>query len=152
MNCLLRHRYMGILRAEWRVHISAIDEHDLVEQSLEWLCGIEGTVDWSKQKSFHGPSLETGIVKIERRKLAVDSLRRLGSTIHQKLLDDGLEKRLDEHKNLHVRISLSKLVRGELELSDDRVRETVVKGTFKIEAYPGQNHLDIATELIRSMT
>ena len=46
----------------------------------------------------------------------------------------------------------TKLVRGELELSDDRARETVVKGTFKIEAYPGQNHLDIATELIRSMT
>ena len=93
-----------------------------------------------------------GIVNIGRKKLARESLGRLGSETLQQLLSDGLEKRIDDDKNMHIRISLSKLVKGEVRLCTRDRSEAFVKGLFKIESYPGDNHLEIITELVRSMT
>ena len=143
---------MGILRAEWRIHACELDDIALIQKSLEWLSGIDDCVVWKKDKSFHGPPISTGIVKIGRKKLARESLGRLGSETLQQLLSDGLEKRIDDDKNMHLRISLSKLVKGEARLCTRDRSEAFVKGLFKIESYPGDNHLEIITELVRSMT
>ncbi len=143
---------MGILRAEWRIHACELDDIALIQKSLEWLSGIDDCVVWKKDKSFHGPPISTGMVKIGRKKLARESLGRLGSETLQQLLSDGLEKRIDDDKNMHLRISLSKLVKGEVRLCTRDRSEAFVKGLFKIESYPGDNHLEIATELVRSMT
>ena len=129
-----------------------LDDMALIENSLEWLSGIDDCVIWEKDKSFHGPPISTGMVKIGRKKLARESLGRLGSETLQQLLSDGLEKRIDDDKNLHLRISLSKLVKGEVRLCSRDRNEAFVKGVFKIESYPGEHHLDIITDLIRSMT
>ena len=143
---------MGILRAEWRIHACELDDIALIQKSLEWLSGIDDCVVWKKDKSFHGPPISTGMVKIGRKKLARESLGRLGSETLQQLLSDGLEKRIDDDKNMHLRISLSKLVKGEVRLCTRDRSEAFVKGLFKIESYPGDNHLEIITELVRSMT
>ena len=143
---------MGILRAEWRIHACELDDIALIQKSLEWLSGIDDCVVWKKDKSFHGPPISTGVVKIGRKKLARESLGRLGSETLQQLLSDGLEKRIDDDKNMHLRISLSKLVKGEVRLCTRDRSEAFVKGLFKIESYPGYNHLEIITELVRSMT
>ena len=143
---------MGILRAEWRVHACELDDIALIQKSLEWLSGIDDCVVWKKDKSFHGPPISIGMVKIGRKKLARESLGRLGSETLQQLLSDGLEKRIDDDKNMHLRISLSKLVKGEVRLCTRDRSEAFVKGLFKIESYPGDNHLEIITELVRSMT
>ena len=55
---------MGILRAEWRIHACELDDIALVQKSLEWLSGIDACVVWGKDKSFHGPPISTGTVKI----------------------------------------------------------------------------------------
>ena len=68
------------------------------------------------------------------------------------LLSDGLEKRIDDDKNMHLRISLSKLVKGEVKICSKDRSEAFVKGVFKIESYPGEHHLDVITDLLRSMT
>ena len=86
------------------------------------------------------------------KRQARESLGRLGSETLQQLLSDGLEKRIDDDKNMHLRISLSKLVKGEVRLCTRDRSEAFVKGLFKIESYPGDNHLEIITELVRSMT
>ena len=142
---------MGILRAEWRVHACELDDIALIQKSLEWLSGIEDCVVWERDKSFHGPPISTGIVRIGRKKLARESLGRLGSETLLQLLSEGIEKRIDDDKNLHLRISLSKLVKGEVRLSLRDRSETFVKGIFKIESYPGDNHLNIIADLVRSM-
>jgi len=152
MNGLFSPSDMGVLRAEWRVHACELDDIPLVQESLEWLTGIEGCVEWKEEKSFHGPKLSIGIVKIERKKLARECLRRLGSETLLELLSDGLESRIDDDKNLHLRISLSKLMKGEARLCSKSRNEAFVKGTFKIECYPGDSHLDVITELVRSMS
>ena len=152
MNGRFPPKDMGILRAEWRIHACELDDIALIQKSLEWLSGIDDCVVWKKDKSFHGPPISTGMVKIERKKLARESLGRLGSETLQQLLSDGLEKRIDDDKNMHIRISLSKLVKGEVRLCTRDRNEAFVKGLFKIESYPGDNHLEIITELVRSMT
>mgnify|MGYP001289430150 FL=1 len=143
---------MGILRAEWRIHACELDDMALLQKSLEWLSGIDDCVVWEKDKSFHGPPISIGIVGIGRKKLARESLARLGSETLMHLLSDGLEKRIDDDKNMHLRISLSKLVKGEVRLCSEERSEAFVKGVFKIESYPGEHHLKIITDLLRSMT
>ena len=93
---------MGILRAEWRVHACELDDIALIQKSLEWLSGIEDCVVWERDKSFHGPPISTGIVRIGRKKLARESLGRLGSETLLQLLSEGIEKRIDDDKNLHL--------------------------------------------------
>jgi len=144
-------RYMGVLRAEWRVHTTAFDDLKLIGDSMDWLCKKENCLEWSKEKSFHGPIMNTGLAKLNRKKVALDCLKNLGSEVHRALLADGLEKRIDGDKNLHIRISLSKLVRGEIRLVTTGNIETSVKGIFKIESYPGSSPKDIATKLIEGM-
>tara|TARA_Y100000766_G_scaffold284777_1_gene304593 strand:- start:749 stop:1207 length:459 start_codon:yes stop_codon:yes gene_type:complete len=151
MNGRFPPKDMGILRAEWRIHTCELDDMDLIQKSLEWLSGIEDCVVWEKDKSFHGPPISTGIVKIGRKKLARESLERLGSETLQQLISDGLENRIDKDRNLHLRISLSNLVRGEVRLCSRDRSEAFVKGVFKIESYPGDNHLEIITNLVRNM-
>ena len=145
-------RIMGVLRAEWRVHATALDDLKLIGDSLDWLCDTKDCVVWSKDRSFHGPVMNIGSVRLNRKKMAMNCLKRLGEEVHRDLLEDGLDMRIDDEKNLHVRISLSGLVRGELKLSKLGASETSVKGTFKIESYPGDNHLEIITDLVRGMT
>ena len=53
---------------------------------------------------------------------------------------------------MHLRISLSKLVKGEVKICSKDRSEAFVKGVFKIESYPGEHHLDVITDLLRSMT
>ena len=144
-------RYMGVLRAEWRVHTTAFDDLKLIGDSMDWLCKKENCLEWSKEKSFHGPIMNTGLAKLNRKKVALDCLKNLGSEVHRALLADGLEKRIDGDKNLHIRISLPKLVRGEIRLVTTGNIETSVKGIFKIESYPGSSPKDIATKLIKGM-
>ena len=152
MNGLFLRKDMGILRAEWRVHACELDDMALIQRSLEWLSGVDDCVVWEKDKSFHGPPVSIGVVRIGRKKLARESLARVGSETLMHLLSDGLEKRIDEDKNMHLRISLSKLVKGEVRIYSRDRSEAFVKGVFKIESYPGENHLDIITDLVRSMT
>ena len=151
MNGLLPPSNMGVLRGEWRVHACELDDVALVQESLEWLSGIDGCVKWVEEKSFHGPLLITGIVKLERKKLARECLKRLGRETLLELISDGLERRVDEDKNLHLRVSLSRLVKGEVRLCSKGRSEAFVKGIFKIEAYPGDDHIVVITDLLRSM-
>jgi len=43
-------------------------------------------------------------------------------------------------------------MKGEARLCSKSRNEAFVKGTFKIECYPGDSHLDVITELVRSMS
>ena len=60
---------------------------------------------------------------------------------------DDLITRIDEDNVLHIRLSISSLVRGSIELSDGS--EEQVKGRIKLEVYPGQDPLENAREMLQ---
>ena len=52
---------------------------------------------------------------------------------------------------MHIRIGLSRLVRGEVALVTEDDAVATAKGQFKIEAYPGSEPSVVITETILSM-
>tara|TARA_B110000438_G_scaffold2346_1_gene2439 strand:+ start:304 stop:552 length:249 start_codon:yes stop_codon:yes gene_type:complete len=78
-------------------------------------------------------------------------LKRLGNKTLDSILEDGIEKRIDDSKNLHIRLELSKLVSGEIYLSNNKTTSATVKGKFKIESYPGDSVTEVITDLIEKI-
>ena len=79
------------------------------------------------------------------------SLGRLGENILNELLKNDIRLRVDENKNFYVRLKLSELVRGEVSLADNNTSSSTVKGTFKIESYPGDSTIEIISNLIEEL-
>ena len=63
------------------------------------------------------------------------------------MIDNGLDRRVDEDKFLHVRLKLERLVQGQGVISDNS-QESVAKGKFKLEVYPGQDSVEVAENLL----
>ena len=87
--------------------------------------------------------------RIMKKKAAKLSLAHLGVDFLQQLADkDELEPRIDDQNVLHIRLSLSALVRGSIEFSEGL--EEQVKGRIKLEVYPGQDPVKNAQELLNN--
>ena len=142
---------MGLHSATWRIHASAVDDLDLLERSLRWLTGEDCELAVERGKSWHGSEQTILEATTKRKKDALQALERLGDEALAGLLEEGVSKRIDDEKIMHVRIGLSRLVRGEVALvtNDDVV--ATAKGQFKIEAYPGSEPSVVITETILSM-
>ena len=142
---------MGLHSATWRIHASAVDDLGLLEQSLRWLAGdgCELTID--KGKSWHGSPHTIMQARVSRKKAARESLARLGEAALANLIQEGIAKRIDAEKVMHVRVELSKLVQGEVRLAADGHTGATAKGQFKIEVYPGSEPVDVMGDKIRSM-
>ncbi len=76
------------------------------------------------------------------------ALTRLGDEVLEGLLDEGVSRRIDDEKVMHVRIRLSNLARGEIVLISEDDTVSVAKGQFKIESYPGSEPSDVIAETI----
>ena len=68
------------------------------------------------------------------------------------LYEEGIKKRVDDEKNIHVRISLSELCRGRVKMIEPGSRGSTVKGAFKIESYPGDDPIDVASRLVNELS
>ena len=140
---------MGLHGGAWRVHSSAVDDTEIIRQSLSWLCGSGVQVSMNYDKSSIGAKMCVFECKMKSRE-AEESLMRIDRESIRTILHENLDARVDEEKNLHVRLDLSKLVRGEAKLSEHH-NPSVVKGKFKLEVYQGQEATKIAEELLSSM-
>ncbi len=86
--------------------------------------------------------------QIHRKKAARESIAHLGAQLLSRLAQsDDLIARIDEENVLHIRLSISSLVRGSIELSEGS--EEQVKGRIKLEVYPGQDPLGNAREMLQ---
>ena len=141
---------MGLHSATWRIHASAVDDLDLLEGSLRWLTGEDCELAVERGKSWHGSEQTILEATTKRKKDALQALERLGDEALAGLLE-GVSKRIDDEKIMHVRIGLSRLVRGEVSLVTDDDSVATAKGQFKIEAYPGSEPSVVITETILSM-
>ena len=146
-----RAEVMGLHSATWRIHASAVDDLDLLEGSLRWLTGKDCELAVERGKSWHGSEQTILEATTKRKKDALQTLARLGDEALAGLLEEGVSKRIDDEKIMHVRIGLSRLVRGEVVLVTDDDAVATAKGQFKIEAYPGSEPSAVITETILSM-
>ena len=142
---------MGLHSATWRIHASAVDDLNLLEDSLRWLTGDDCNLTVEKDKSWHGSEQTVLEATTKRKKAALKALARLGDEVLERLLDEGVSRRIDDEKVMHVRIRLSNLVRGEIVIISEDDAVSVAKGQFKIESYPGSEPSDVITETILSM-
>ena len=133
---------MGVHGGEWRVHASAVDDIQVIEDSLAWLSGDITSVSTHKDKSALGAPMFTIISKMTAKQ-SIFSLGRLQSESVKRILDSGFGSRIDEDKFLHLRIDLDALCRGEGEISVDK-NAMVAKGRFKLEVYPRQSVNEVA--------
>jgi len=140
---------MGLHGGEWRIHASAVDDHELIIESLMWLSGEESEISIEKEKSTLGAPMQTICVKM-KSKNSLQSLRRIENSSLEYILENGLSKRIDEQKFLHIRLSLEKIVQGEASVMQGP-GGAIIKGKFKLEVYPGQEATIVAEELVSSL-
>ena len=137
---------MSLHRGVWEVYASAVDNVELITDALKWLSGENSKIEIEKEKSVFG-SLQTMIRSSMNSKDARFSLNLLSEDSKSALMNDNeIERRIDDEKNFHIRIKLSDLVRGDVKLSDSQ-EDVIVKGKFKIEAYPGDDTVTKITEI-----
>ena len=137
---------MSLHRGVWEVYASAVDNVELITDALKWLSGENSKIEIEKEKSVFG-SLQTMIRSSMNSKDARFSLNLLSEDSKSALMNNNeIERRIDDDKNFHIRIKLSDLVRGDVKLSDSQ-EDVIVKGKFKIEAYPGDDTVTKITEI-----
>ena len=137
---------MGLHGGEWRIHASAVDECNVIRDALNWLSGGTSEIVALKEKSTLGAPMQTISVKM-KGKQALSSLGTLENESLVSILENELDSRVDEDKFLHVRLNLEMLVQGKGIISHNS-HESVVKGKFKLEVYPGQDSIEIAENLL----
>jgi len=142
---------MGLHSVSWRVNVSALDQSELIQDSLKWIAGEKSSIEISKDKSFHGAEQYTIVAKNMKKKDSRKSLERLGEGVLKELLENNIQLRIDENKNFYVRLELSELVKGEISLADKNTVSSTVKGKFKIESYPGDSTIEVISNLIREL-
>ena len=119
----------------------------MIERALDWFTGGHAEISKEKVKSYHGAKMLMIHARIMKKKAAKLSLAHLGVDFLQQLADkDELEPRIDDQNVLHIRLSLSALVKGSIEFSEGI--EEQVKGRIKLEVYPGQDPVTNAQELL----
>jgi RNA binding exosome subunit len=138
---------MSLHSVIWRVHTSSLDDIELIMDGIKWLSGEEALISIDKDKSVHGAIQNMIEAKLNKKKLAIESLERLGIDTLEMISSD-LKARIDEDKNMHVRIDLTSLVQQRIKLSFAKNDGIIVKGVFKIESYPGEDPSDVISQLL----
>ena len=133
----------------WSATASAVGSTEVIERALDWFTGGHAEISKEKVKSYHGAKMLMIHARIMKKKAAKLSLAHLGVDFLQQLADkDELEPRIDDQNVLHIRLSLSALVKGSIEFSEGL--EEQVKGRIKLEVYPGQDPVKNAQELLNN--
>ncbi len=133
----------------WYATSSGVSSTEAIAAALNWLTGGEAEISREKVKSYHGARMTMLRAQIDRKKAARESIPHLGAQLLSHLAQsDDLIARIDEENVLHIRLDISSLVRGSIELSEGF--EEQVKGRIKLEVYPGQDVLENARKMLES--
>ena len=58
---------MSLHSATWRVHVSELDDSELIIESIEWVAGENAVINMENGKSIHGAKQKTIIAKVESK-------------------------------------------------------------------------------------
>jgi len=142
---------MELHGGSWRVHASALDDVALIIKGIEEISGGKKEVNVDKGKSSIG-AMQTTIESKMNRKAALKSLKSISNDSWRKMTELRWIEKLDSEGNIHIRLELSKLVLGKLEIAPDNYSKRVVKGKFKIAHFPGEEIESVAKRLYRTLT
>jgi len=128
--------------------VSELDDLALIIESIKWIAGDNALINIENGKSIHGAKQKTIIAKVENKRESCESFLRLGKAALTEIVGEDITKRIDENKNLHIRIDVSNLVSREIKINCNK-EKLVAKGIFKIECYPGDSPEIKILELIK---
>ena len=138
---------MSVHNVTWNATSSGLGSIEGIEAALNWLTGGEAEISREKVKSYHGARMWMVRAQINRKKGARESICHLGPKLLNELsVSNNLIQRIDEENVLHIRLNISSLVRGSIELSAGS--EEQVKGRVKLEVYPGQDPVENARKML----
>ena len=143
--------YMSLHSATWRVHASSLDDLVLIEDSIKWIAGEDCEILIDKDRAMHGALQTTIVASIKNKKQSRESLTRLGEDTLIYLLQEDISSRIDENKNMHIRLNVADLVREKISVSSEDADNLIAKGVFKIECYPGDTPERVITEMIEDI-
>lgn len=137
---------MGIHHISWQSTASGLEDEYIHAAALSWITGDDELVEIERMNSFHGSPIHVVTAEIKRRTKATKSLARLGSEVLESLKSE-LDSRLDEENVLHIRLDLLDLLSGKITLTFPGDRPTI-KGRAKLEVYPGNEAIEIASSTL----
>ena len=106
---------MSLHSATWRVHVSELDDLALIIESIKWIAGDNALINIENGKSIHGAKTEdNNSTKSKTRENHVNHFSGLGKAALTEIVGEDITKRIDENKNLHIRIDVSNLVSREI--------------------------------------
>ena len=73
---------MGLHSVSWRVNVSALDQSELIQDSLKWIAGEKSSIEISKDKSFHGAEQYTIVAKNMKKKDSQEQYHSLVFQLH----------------------------------------------------------------------
>lgn len=138
---------MAVHNITWNATSSGVGSTEAIEAALKWLTGGEAEITKEKVKSYHGAKMTLLRAHIGQKKASKQSICHLGSNLLNQLSQsEELSQRIDEGNVLHIRLDISSLVSGSIELSQGSGEQ--VKGRIKLEVYPGQDSIENAREML----
>ena len=135
---------MGILHINATTTVHELQDINLVTEALEWFTGTEWDVDMTS--SYHGPKVALLSTLVQKNKLVSEFIQRLGDDT-SKHIREQLEQRMDENNVIHARFDLEKIVGQAVSLTSQDHNGPVIKVRMKVAVYPGQDVMDIATQV-----
>ena len=137
---------MGIHHISWQSTASGVEDEYIHASALSWLVGNEEAVEIERMDSYHGSPIHLVTAELKRRGQATKSLSRLGKEALE-FLESQFDKIIDEDNVIHIRLDLLDLLAGKVTVTVPGEKPTV-KGRAKLEVYPGNDVMDIASETI----
>ena len=137
---------MGIHHISWQSTASGVEDEYIHASALSWLVGNEEAVEIERMNSYHGSPIHLVTAELKRRGQATKSLSRLGKEALE-FLELQFDKIIDEDNVIHIRLDLHDLLAGKVTITGPGEKPTV-KGRAKLEVYPGNDVMDIASETI----
>ena len=137
------------MAAHWlslRTTVSAVENLDVICDSIAWLSGDADSINVDKTKSHHGSDIYSVTCKLTKNKSIQCVLDNLGNEIRADLVADPLE-RLDSNDCLHFRVSKASLIAGKPKISPPGSSSSV-KFSIKIKKFGDQNTIGQVTELL----
>ena len=137
------------MAAHWlslRTTVSAVENLDVICDSIAWLSGEPDSIKVGKTKSHHGSNMYSVTCKLTKNKSIQCVLDNLGDEIKADLVANPLE-RLDSNDCLHFRVSKTSLIAGKPEISPPGSSSSV-KFSIKVKKFGNQTTIGQVSELL----
>ena len=93
---------MSLHSVSWRIHCSAVDDLETIEQAMKQLSAVKTELIREKSKSYHGAPQTILEMRINNKKAAKHSFLLLGDEVLNQLVENGLNSHIDDDKVLHL--------------------------------------------------